>query len=713
MDTAVLAAPGLETQPLSAGRRVSGRVAWIVWLLTLVEVCLLLGLAASNRLDVRGLFANYVVASAAGALAFGTVGALIVSRGRDSSPLVGWLFCALGFGFGSAWLGEYARHALVVEPGSLPAAIWPQWINSWLFPSLFALAAVYLPLVYPTGRLLSARWRLLVAFGAVALLLQTFTLAISPGPVDTSVAQVPNPFAPPWAETAVAVLTPINIVLVCLALAGGLVAAVVRYRRAAGLERQQLKWFALGLAVNLTALLVPIVVLLPRPLEDSLLSGVCLSVGFLGIPVATGVAILRYRLFDVDRVIGHATVYTLLTACVAGVYVFVVGYLGLLLHTADNVVVSLLAVGAVAVLVQPLREHLQRLVNRLLYGDRDDPYRVLARLGQQLEAAAAQDAVLQTFTSTVSSALKLRYVAIATPDTSSETPNSRVVAESGRLQSGLTRLPLLHQGQTVGELLVAPREPGEAWGRADRALLESLAQQAAAAVHALQLTEGLQRLTLELQHARERLVLAREEERRRLRHDLHDELAPTLAALSLMSGRAADQLSSDLERARGLLASVRDGLRAAVGDVRRLAYDLRPPILDELGLLAAVQERSEQFSSDSGLRVIAHAAEPLPPLPAAVEVAAYRITLEALMNASRHAQASECRIELSLVVVDGRQVVQVVVSDDGVGLSPGAATGVGLASMRQRASELGGTCRVEAGAPRGTRVTARLPLLES
>ena len=151
-------------------------------------------------------------------------------------------------------------------------------------------------------------------------------------------------------------LTPVNIVLVCAALAGGLLAAVVRYRRAAGLERQQLKWFALGLAVNLAALLIPIIVLLPRPLEDSLLSGICLSVGFLGIPIATGVAILRYRLFDVDRIIGHATVYTLLTACIVGVYVFVVGYLGVLLHTSENLLVSLVAVGVVAVLVQPMRE---------------------------------------------------------------------------------------------------------------------------------------------------------------------------------------------------------------------------------------------------------------------------------------------------------------------------------------------------------------------
>ena len=230
-----------------------------------------------------------------------------------------------------------------------------------------------------------------------------------------------------------------------------------------------------------------------------------------------------------------------------------------------------------------------------MYGERDDPYRVLVRLGQQLEAAAAQDAVLRTFTSTVASALKLPYVAIATT-AADDAARTAIVAESGTPPPGLTRVPLLHQGEVVGELLVAPRDPCEAWSRSERALLESLAHQAAATVHALQLKDGLQRLTLELQHAREHLVLAREEERRRLRHDLHDELAPTLAALSLTSARAADRLTRDPASARGLLASVRDGLREAVGDVRRLAYDLRPPILDELGLVAAVRERAEQLT---------------------------------------------------------------------------------------------------------------------
>lgn len=693
-DTLTLTPAAIAAHRISPGQRIAGRAAWAIWVLTVLEACVTVGLAFRNGLDLRGFFASYVVASTLAALSFATVGALIVARGRGSSPVIGWLFCALGFGFGSAWMGEYSRHALVVEPGSLPAAEWPQWVNSWLFPTFFALAAVYLPLVYPSGRLLSPRWRLLVGLGAIALILQTFTLAISPGPVDTSVAQVANPFAPAWAAQATEVLTPINVVLVCLSLAGGLLAAVMRYRRATGLERQQIKWFALGLAVTLTALFIPIVVFWPRPLDDSLLSGVLLSVGFMAIPAATAIAILRYRLFDVDRLIGHATVYALLTACVVGVYVFVVGYLGLLFRTADNLLVSLVAVGLVAVLFQPLREQLQRVVNRLIYGERDDPYRVLSRLGRQLEAAAAPESVLDTVAATVRSALKLPYAAISMRQAEA----LELVVESGTSVPGLTRLPLVHQGEHVGELLVAPREPGETWSRADRTLLDSLAHQAAAAVHAVQLTN-------DLQHARERLVLAREEERRRLRHDLHDELGPTLAALSLTSARASDRLASDPVAARGLLVQLRDGLRACVGDVRRLAYDLRPPVLDELGLLAAIQERAAQFNSDSGMTIEVQSPQSLPPLPAAVEVAAYRIALEALMNVVRHSGARRCVIELS---VDDQ--LQLRVTDDGNGVSPESHPGLGLASMRERASELGGTCAIEAAEPHGMRVIARLPL---
>ena len=240
----------------------------------------------------------------------------------------------------------------------------------------------------------------------------------------------------------------------------------------------------------------------------------------------------------------------------------------------------------------------------------------------------------------------------------------------------------------------------------DRALLEGFAGQAGAAVHGV-------RLTMQLQRAREQLVLAREEERRRLRHDLHDELAPTLAGLSLTAATASDLLETDPPAARALVTELHAALRASVGEVRRLAHDLRPPVLDELGLLAALRERARQFDTASGeddLRVSVRAPDALPPLPAAVEVAAYRICSEALLNVVRHAQARTCTIQLAICEAEAVRRLHIDVTDDGVGVPAVHRSGIGLHSMHERAAELGGACSVGPGPGGGTRVLVELPL---
>jgi signal transduction histidine kinase len=211
-------------------------------------------------------------------------------------------------------------------------------------------------------------------------------------------------------------------------------------------------------------------------------------------------------------------------------------------------------------------------------------------------------------------------------------------------------------------------------------------------------------------------VLAREEERRRLRRDLHDDLAPTLAALALTTSRIADLIPSDPKAAGALTAELYSAIRAAVSDIRRLVYDLRPPALDELGLVAAIKERAAQYSAASAmgkssesppLQVTIMAPDCLPPLPAAVEVAAYRIIQEGLTNVTRHAHAANCTIHLELT---GALTIEIV--DDGIGLPTEHRIGIGLSSMRERAAELGGNCVIERGPNVGTRVYARLPLLE-
>jgi signal transduction histidine kinase len=352
----------------------------------------------------------------------------------------------------------------------------------------------------------------------------------------------------------------------------------------------------------------------------------------------------------------------------------------------------------IAVLFQPLRDRLQRGVNRLMYGERDDPYAVLSRLSQRLEATLAPEAVLPTIVETVKESLNLPYVAIALKQGEA----FAVVASSGTLVNDTLRLPLVYQNEKIGQLLLAPRAPGETFSPADRRLLDDLAREAGVAVHAV-------RLTTDLQHSRARLVTTREEERRRLRRDLHDGLGPTLASLAQRLDTARILVPRDPNAAVALLGDLTAQVKTTITDIRRLVYALRPPALDELGLVSALREHAAHYNESNGLSISMEAPERLPPLPAAVEVAAYRIVLEALTNVARHAHARTCHIHLELREA---QVLYLEVTDDGGGLPKDYHAGVGLTSMRERAMELGGECRIEPGPTHGIRVVARLPLLK-
>jgi signal transduction histidine kinase len=266
-------------------------------------------------------------------------------------------------------------------------------------------------------------------------------------------------------------------------------------------------------------------------------------------------------------------------------------------------------------------------------------------------------------------------------------------------------LPLVYQNKTIGQLLLGQRAPGENFSPADHRLLNDLAREAGVAVHAVSLTTHLQRITADLQRSRESLVTTREEERRRLRRDLHDGLGPTLASLVQLLDTARMLVSCDPDAANMLLGDIKGQLKATITDIRRLVYALRPPALDELGLVSAIREHIERFNQPKGLQISMDAPDSLPLLPAAVEVAAYHIALEAVTNVVRHANAQTCRIRLSL---DHGLIIEIM--DDGEGLPVDRHVGVGLTSMRERAEELGGECRIEPVATHGLCVRARLPL---
>jgi signal transduction histidine kinase len=678
--------PGSFEAPavITMGEWVPSKIAW--WLCVL---SMTLAVSAGVLMVINGtgignlMFLVNVLAGAA-------VGGIVASR-LPANP-IGWFFLGSALSFALAILThEYATYALVTDPGSLPLAGIMTWPQSWLWVPGAVLILAFVPLYFPDGRLVSERWRFIVRFAVIFSIVGAIYSAFEPGEIQGS--GFDNPLGievqHPFLQILSAAMLPLWLCVLFLSAAS----LIIRFRRSAGEQRQQIKWLAFAV------LLIPTWFLVSPSVEavSPALFRVLDPLAFAGIPIAVLVAMLRYRLYDIDLIINRTLVYGTLTACIVGMYVLLVTYTGALFDAEDNVLISVMATGVVAVVFAPLRERLQRGVNRLMYGDRDDPYAVLSRLGQQLKLTTAPDAVLQAIVDTVAGALKVPYVAIALRKGNDIEP----VAMYGTPSTGVqVVLPLAYGMQTIGQLVLSPRVPGEPFGPADRRLLDYLARHAEAAAYAML-------LTADLQHSRERLVTAREEERRRLRRDLHDGLGPQLATLTLRLDAARHRLRQESCEVDTMLADIKSQTQAAISDIRRLVYDLRPPALDQLGLLPAIQEQATTCSQN-GLLVSVEAPKYLPALPAAIEVAAYRIVQEALTNVVRHAGARKCSITVAIASGDK---LEIKIVDDGTGLEEDRPTGVGFSSMRERAAELGGTCTVEqVKRMRGTQVHACLPL---
>ena len=605
------------------------------------------------------------------ALAFAAAGGLLIwyrpnERMAQFAAFVLLLFGSLTFtGQGTSPVGDY------------PILMWAYAVLDALGRAGFTVFVF----VFPNGRFVP-RWTCWLALAWITV-------------------QVPVPFA--QVDFVKPVLPIVELLTSPLFLAGLVTAAagqVYRYRRVSTApQRLQTRWTAIGFAVALGVFVIANAVQMVLPaIREPLPNLVVQTTAFAAItliPISIAVALLRHGLFDVDVLLGRALVYGALTASTVAVFMLVVGYLGSLFRTQDNLVISLLGTGAVAVMFQPLRERLQRGVNRLLYGQRDEPYVVLSNLGRRLDASVDRATILPVMVETVATALKLPYAAIQL-----ERDGELVeVAAVGELRGPPVNLALAHHGQPMGNLVLGRRGRSEPLSTADRRLLDDLARQAAAALYAV-------RLNVDLQRSRERLVMAREEERRRLRRDLHDGLGPTLAALGLKVETARNRLGRD-SAADGLLADLSVRTQGAVADIRRLVYGLRPPALDDLGLIGALQQLIGVSEPPPRIE-LAVRTEGLPPLSAAAEVAAYRIAQEAMTNVVRHAQATQCTIRLQLI--DG--ALHLSVEDNGSGLPEVVHRGVGLASMRERAEELGGTFGIAGRPGGGTNVKVSLPLLE-
>ncbi len=488
----------------------------------------------------------------------------------------------------------------------------------------------------------------------------------------------------------------------------GIALQVYRYLRIYDpLERQQSRWVIFGfvglvLGVLGWGLFMEYLAFqpgMPRAWINLIAMPIVMIITVVPLPVALAMAIGNEGLWQVDVVINRTLVYGVVTAIILTTYIFVIGLLNFVFDDGNDFLVSLLATGAVALSFQVVRQWVQQGVSRLMFGHRDEPQAILTNLSQQIQSAIMPEDLLRVSTSTIGKSMRLPYVAIAIRH------GDEVVtqAEYGAHRPPVQSYALVHQNEAVGELIVSQRSPNEALNAADQSVLSGIAQQLGAVVYAV-------RLQSDLQAARERLVITREEERRRLRRDLHDGLGPALASLPLKVDAAVDLLEHDRSTSVRLLGEVKRQAQQLVADVRQVVNDLRPPALDELGLVEALRGSIAQLHTyPSSLQILLDAETMPRQLPAAVEAASYRIVMEAVTNVIRHAHAQHCQITLKLLQAPAQ--LQITVEDDGMGLPKKVRANVGLRSMRERAEELGGTFEIQSRASGGTcvKVSLRLP----
>lgn len=594
-----------------------------------------------------------------------TLGVLVAAGGPQRR--IGGLLIAHGVSvgvlLGSAGIAGMGTAALVAD----------QLLQgSWVLLFLWLVLIAYL---LPDGRPPSSRWRHWIRAGLTGAVL---FLVGAAGDRETFIDEhggqaPPLPWLPPVVSDTIGV---VGLVLVVLLFFGSAVAVRSRLQQASGAARLQLLWLVWG------SLAVPLGLLVlwgnhfllggQEWLTTAVLTGVSVA-----LPAAIATAILRYRLFDIQVVLSRTLIYGVLVVGVIGCY-------ALLLFAAERVTGratagGLLAVAAVAVAVHPAYSWLRLRIERWVYGYRAQPLDALRLLADRAEAAAP-DTLPAAVTQAVAEALHVERVWVEDDDAAAE-------------DDPAVRVALVHRGQGLGNLAIAV-PPGRRLSTDDLALVRDLARYAAVLVHA-------ERQSALLRGSRSRIVASREEERRRLRRDLHDGVGPTLAAIVLKLNAA--QSRADGGERDALLVEARDEVREAITEVRRLVDDLRPPAIDEVGLLGAIRQRAAALSDDLEIEVFGP--DPVPSLPAAVEVAAFRIASEAMTNAARHSGATWCQVGIQ---VDASFTL--TVADNGHGTLGSTRPGVGWTSMRERAAELGGSCTIVSRAEGGLLVHAQLPL---
>jgi signal transduction histidine kinase len=633
-------------------------------------------------------------------LTFAVVGALLASK-RPGLPF-GWGFLAAGLFAGLQDLADsYSTYKINVQHAPNGLAVFGVWVESWIWIWLVALIVLVLAFLFPTGKFLSAKWRSAFWISIFLSLMSSVATALDPKALEE--AGRPNPVRIPGNQQTISTVADAIPLLFVVALLLGVLALASRFRGSSGDERRQLLWLLTAISAAFACLLIYGVTEILRgsgvmdiSLTSPFIEGleVLMILVLTSIPVAAGVAILKYRLYSIEVAVNRAVVYGALAALVTLIYGLAVILPAALIFgfRGGQLLLPIVATAIIALAVQPLRRRLQRFANRLVYGERLSPYEAMADLSQRMAGELSIDEVLPRMAETAAKgvgATRSRVVLIM-PD-----GDARAAAWPDNSQDGVYEhsVPVTHKGDRVGEILIA--KPQAEPTSADKRLLEDLASQAGLALSNVRLTE-------DLRASRRRIVSAQDEERRRLERNLHDGAQQSLVALKLKIGIAGKFVESDPGRAEELLEQLVLEADDALQNVRDLARGIFPPLLVDQGIAAALQAQVSKFAFDIDL-----SSDDVGRFSPEIETAVYFSCLEALQNASKYSGAN--KVKIRLWNESGDLFFQV--HDDGRGFDlKTIPRGSGLQNMRDRVEVIGGYLTITSVSGKGTKVEGRVPV---
>ena len=691
-----------EAEPRALDRS-KARLAWSLFygsmVATVVGVFLSLIAVRTSDIDAFTVGVGDLVLLLVSVM-FAVVGVQIASKRPENS--VGWLLLGIGVANGLSYLGGgYAEWAIFAGSGA-PAGDIVATLLGWTWIPAVALPATFLLLLFPDGRLPSPRWRWFAWTLAIGMIAASIGITFTAGPID-GYPGVENPIAVPALEVFSAGLFVIPIGVI-----GAMASLIVRFRRARADERQQIRWVAAAAAVmgvTYTAALLATWISASDWEAGSDTPGwiQALQTGSLAslalIPVAMGVAILRYHLYDLGLVIRKTLVFAVMVAVIATVYVGLVVGVGALVGSRSSPILSALAAAVVALVFQPVRARARRFADRVVYGKRATPYEVMTTFGDQLAETYSSDDVLVRIARVLAEGVGADRAHVVM---SIDGELRRVASWPEDALGGHDDFSaeVRHQGELLGSLSVQmpvsdPMDPSK------EKLVHDLAAQAGLVLRNERLTSALKARLAELQAAQKRLVAAQDHERRKLERNIHDGAQQQLVALAVKARLARTLTERDPAKASEMLTQIETETHQALEDLRDLARGIYPPLLADKGLAAALEAQARK--SPIPVTVVADGVDRQ---PQDIEAAVYFSALEALQNTAKYADAT--RASITVERSDGH--LRFTVTDDGRGFDPSAAAyGTGLQGIADRLGALDGTMHIESSPGAGTTVTGRVP----